>query len=322
MLEFPLLGLSAAHCSALATQCPALRAANLQSISQTTVEFDPSAGLVGLDDDRAGRLAALPALDWLVAEPVNGLTAAGLRALLDRPSRRPWWALSLKSGWDGEALGEEAAGAIGHATGALPGAFEMAVALPVAGAAALRGLPTPVVATLKSLTVINDEPAVWGALSGLPLTALSVSIGTVTALDGLADAVFPCLSTLVLSLSVAAKAAMIDFKAVAAAAPALADLTLADAFWASGFGADRIDEALAALPRLTALAFTPVAPDWDGVADGSHGRVGAANARRVSTSRTAVRAIIQGEAVDPWWVPAVEGAGGGKAEGGGAGEMG
>jgi len=39
VLAFPLLGLSAAHCSALATQCPALRAADVQSISPTTEEF-------------------------------------------------------------------------------------------------------------------------------------------------------------------------------------------------------------------------------------------------------------------------------------------
>lgn len=84
---------------------------------------------------------------------------------------------------------------------------------------------------------------------GLPLPPLAALARTVAAVSGLAFAVFPRQMTLSLALSGNGAAAELDFMAVAAAAPARTDVTITDVFCGGGFGAYRLNDALATLPQ-------------------------------------------------------------------------
>jgi len=329
-LEYPVMDFSVAALGALAAQCPALRALDLRSAGSASVDMQREDYLT-FDDARARSLAAFPTLEWLAvgtvaptdagwaawAEAIGpdgyfvrgpngvtlpGLTAAGVAALLDRPSAKPWRRLCVIFGNVPGCFGGAEAGFAG-ATGGLPTALELVGHLPVAAAVALAGLPAPVAASLTSLTVSINDGRVWRALSPLPVRSLTVVIWAYSAVWEFGGATFPHLTTLTLVRGSCGQARGVAFDALAAAAPALTALTLADTSSWNGFGEDCVARALAALPRLRSLAFRPAWPVAHEQPVGFFERAGAAVARRLSTSRTAVRVIIRGVPVDPWAVP-------------------
>jgi len=208
-LEYPVMDFSVAALGALAAQCPALRALDLRSAGSASVDMQREYYLT-FDDARARSLAAFPTLEWLAvgtvaptdagwaawAEAIGpdgyfvrgpngvtlpGLTAAGVAALLDRPSAKPWRRLCVIFGNVPGCFGGAEAGFAG-ATGGLPTALELVGHLPVAAAVALAGLPAPVAASLTSLTVSSTMSRTWEAPlqeTSVPPSSLLEHISTV-----------------------------------------------------------------------------------------------------------------------------------------------